>query len=446
MALEAKVQQTQPESEFAACIGIDWADQKHVWAMRTADGKTHRGELDNTPEAVAVWATDLAQRFGGRPVAVALEQARGAVIAKLSKYAHLVLFPIHPNTLASYREAFYPSGAKSDPGDAGLALELLCMHPEKLRRLDPDTVETRQLQLLTEQRRDLVHQHTSETQRLTDWLKQVFPQILQWFEDPSCALVGALLTRWPALPDLQKARPATLRQFFHKHHCRSQEHIQKRIEEIGKAVPATHDVALLQTAQLSIQTSIRLLADLREAIAAFDRQIAAVYQKHPDRFLMESFPGAGPALEPRLIAAVGSRRERFESASAMACFAGVAPVTVASGNSSWVHWRWTCPKFVRQTFHEWAQCSIRTCAWAREFYERQRAKNKGHHAAIRALAFKWIRIFFRCWRDRKPYSEQLYLQALANRTASAPAQPGALIQQVQWKSCGGFSKPEKASS
>ena len=32
--------------------------------------------------------------------------------------------------------------------------------------------------------------------------------------------------------------------------------------------------------------------------------------------------------------------------------------------------------------------------------------------AIRALAFKWIRILHRCWMDRKPYDEAKYLMAL----------------------------------
>lgn len=431
--------ETQKEAEFAAQIGIDWADQKHFWVMRTADGKQHRGELDNTPEAVEVWASELAQRFGGRPIAVALEQARGTVIAKLTKYAHLVLFPVHPNSLANYRKAFYPSGAKSDPNDAELVLELLLTHPEKLRRLEPDTVETRCLQFLTEERRKLVNQHTSEVQRLIGWLKQVFPQILQWFEDPGCALVGELLMRWPSLEALQRARPQTLRQFFHQHNSRSEERIQQRLEQIRQAVPATTDAALLETALLCIQNSVRLLEQMRASLAVFDDRIAQVHRTHPDYALMQSFPGAGPALEPRLIAAVGSRRERFESAHSLASFVGIAPVTEASGNSRWVHWRWACPKFIRQTFHEWAGCSIRTCDWARAFYDRQRAKGKTHHAAIRALAFKWIRIFFRCWRDRIPYSEPVYLQALAHS-----ARPTAA--EVEWKSCAGFSKPVKFSS
>ena len=158
---------------YVAWIGLDWADQKHFWSMRTADGKLKRGQLDNTPEAVEVWACELAQRFGGEPVAVALEQARGAVIGMLSKYAHLILFPVHSTTLANYRQAFSPGGAKSDPQDGDLILDLLVKHPERLRRLQPDTVETRSLQFLTEERRKLVNLHTSESQRLINWLKQV---------------------------------------------------------------------------------------------------------------------------------------------------------------------------------------------------------------------------------------------------------------------------------
>src|SRR6202165_228160 len=91
-----------PAPEFAASIGLDWADQKHFWTMLGGDGKKTRGQLDNTPEAIQVWAAELAQRFGGRPVALALEQSRGAGITVLSKYAHLVLFPVPPTSPAHY--------------------------------------------------------------------------------------------------------------------------------------------------------------------------------------------------------------------------------------------------------------------------------------------------------------------------------------------------------
>lgn len=435
-------QQVVEKIEFAAHIGIDWADEKHAWSMRTADGKMHRGELKQSPGAIEVWAAELEQRFAGRPIAVALEQARGALVAMLSKYAHLVLFPIHPNVLTHYRKAFTPSGAKSDARDADLALEVLLRHPEKLRRLQPDTVETRKLQFLTEQRRDLVNQQTSQKQILISWLKQVFPQMLDWFDNVGCEMVGDLLLKWPTLQSLQKVSAQRLRAFFHQHNCRSAERIEERIAQIREAVPATQDAALLDSGMLVIQTAIHLLAELRKGIARFDGQIEQTYRTHPDRFIMESFPGAGPALEPRLLAAVGSRRDRFESAQNLATFAGIAPVQEASGKQKWIHWRWSCPKFIRQTFHEWAACSIRTCGWAREHYDGQRANRKGHHAAVRSVAFKWIRIFFRCWREGKPYCEGMYLKARqAHARKSEPA-----VTQLQWKTCAGFSKLSKVSS
>src|ERR1035438_2928772 len=120
------------EADFAAFIGIDWADQKHAWALQTTTQKaSEHGDLDHTPETIDAWATELGRRFGGRPVAIALEQSRGALLFMLTKYAHFVLYPIHPTTLVNYRRGFRPSGAKSDPSDASLLLDLLVRHREK---------------------------------------------------------------------------------------------------------------------------------------------------------------------------------------------------------------------------------------------------------------------------------------------------------------------------
>ncbi len=300
-----------PALEFAARIGLDWADQKHFWTMLDEGGKKTRGQLENSPEAIENWAAELAQRWGGRPVALALEQSRGAVITVLSKYAHLVLFPVHPTNLANYRKSFSPSGAKCDPVDGDLILDYLVKHPEQLRSLRPDTVETRSLQFLTEERRKLVEAHTAALQSLIHWLKQMFPQILRWFANPATPLVADLLMRWPTLQELQKFSPKTLRKFFHQHHCRSEDRAEERLAQLRQAVPATHDPALLQAGTLSIQNAVRILTCMRQGIAEFDRQIAVHYEAHPDRFITESLPGAGPALEPRLIAAVGSQRDRF---------------------------------------------------------------------------------------------------------------------------------------
>jgi hypothetical protein len=164
-----------PQPEFSAYVAIDWADRQHYWCLADAEG-THRdqGQLRNTPEAIDTWVAGLLARFPEASVAVCLEQSRGGLVYQLSKYARLVLFPVHPATIASFRQAFYPSGAKGNPGDTALLLELLLQHRQHLRRLQPDTVATRLLGMLIELRRRLVDERTRQSNRLTAWLKMYF--------------------------------------------------------------------------------------------------------------------------------------------------------------------------------------------------------------------------------------------------------------------------------
>lgn len=425
---------------FAAFVAIDWADQKHTWKLQVADsGEVELGKLENTPEAVEVWAVGLGQRFEGRKIAVALEQSRGAVVNMLTKYAHVVLFPVHPGTLCNYRKALCPSGAKDDPRDTDLLLDLLVKHRSRLRAWEPDTVGVRTLQFLVEDRRHLVHEKTRHSNRLTARLKLYFPQVLTWFDDIDSVLVGELLKRWPTLEELQKARPDTLRDFFHQHNCRSAERIQQRLEQIGKAIPATRDAAVIDSNVRQVRILIGLLTILRQAIAELDREIAARYAIEPDAPLFESLPGAGPALSPRLLVAMGTRRDRYETAAEVQCYSGIAPVLEGSGKREWTHRRLGCPKFLRQTFHEWAAQTISRSQWARTCYQRQRDKGQGHHAAVRYLAFKWIRVLYRCWKDRVPYDEARYQEALLRRSCPAKSQEAVKLD-VQWSTEGGFSR------
>jgi hypothetical protein len=103
---------------------------------------------------------------------------------------------------------------------------------------------------------------------------------------------------------------------------------------------------------------------------------------------------AGPHLAPRLLVAFGEQRERFESAAELQRYSGIAPVTERSGKKNWVHWRWPCPTFLRQTCIEWAAQTINKSFWAGAFYRQHRDQGSTHQAAVRALAYKWIRILY----------------------------------------------------
>jgi transposase len=443
---DATLSSTTAEPEWAAFVAIDWADQKHFWRLACADsGQQEQGELENTPEAVDTWAAGLSVRFGGRPIALCLEQSRGALVYMLAKYPHLVLFPVHPRTAAQYRETFCPSGAKSDPNDTASLLDLLQRHRERLRQLQPDTSQTRLLQLLVETRRCAVNEKTRQKNRLTDCLKRYFPQVLQWFDEVDSPLVAALLQRWPDLTELKRAHPGTLRKFFHQHNCRVEERIRERIAGIQTAVPATVDAAILEGEAFHARGLVAVMAALRVHIDELDQRIAQLVAEHPEGSLFASLPGTGPVLVPRLIVAFGTRRERYESAYEMQCYSGIAPVTEASGKSQWVHFRRACPRFLRQTFHEFAFHSIPRSPWARAFYDSQIAKQKSHHAAVRALAHRWIRIIFRCWKDGKPYDEQAYQRSLQRR-GSPLIGSFAPATGVGWKTEAGFQKFSQENS
>src|SRR5581483_4682965 len=409
------------EPDFAAFIAIDWADREHAWALQVA-GSTRRetGKLAHTPEAIEAWALAWASRFAGRPVAVALEQSRGALLYALRKYPHLVLYPIHPSTSHDYRKAMFPSGCKDDPGDADLLLDLLTLHRHRLRALHPDTEQTRKLQTLVEKRRQLVDERTALTNRITGQLKLYFPQVLDWFDELHTPMVAAFLRRWPTLPRLQQEDPAVLRNFFHQHGSRSQQRIDNRLSQIQQATPAVEDPAVVDPAVLMVGALLDVVAALNGGLRVLEKSIEQVASAHPDYAIFSSFPAAGRTMAPRLLAAFGSHRERFSSAGEMQTFSGIAPVIQASGNQRWTHFRWACAKFLRQTFQEYAGLSIPRCGWARAFYQQQKAKGKSHHAAVRSLAFKWIRILFHCWQTRQPYQEQLYQAAReAHRVAIA---------------------------
>jgi len=339
------------------------------------------------------------------------------LVFQLSKYGRLVLFPVHPATIASFREAFYPSGAKGDPSDTALLLELLLQHRPHLRRLEPDTAETRLLGLLIELRRRLVDERTRQSNRLTAWLKMYFPQALDWIDNIDAPLGCDFLDRWPTLQLLQRAKPQTVERFFREHNSRSETRIQERIEAIRSAVAAVEDTALLEAGAAATTSLVALLKALNASIAALDRHLAELFSKHPEADLFAGLPGAGPVLLPRLLVAFGTRRDRFQSASELAAYSGIAPVTKQSGKSKSVHFRRACSLFLRQTFHEFAAHSVAKSQWARQFYDQQREKGKRHHAVVRSLAFKWIRVLFRCWRDRTPYDEARYLEALQRRRA-----------------------------
>jgi transposase len=240
-----------------------------------------------------------------------------------------------------------------------------------------------------------------------------FPQAINLVGDNLYSPMALnFLHKWPQLQDVKKAHSKTVKKFYSCHNSRSSERVKERLEQIRTAVPITTDRAVIKSSLIIVKMLVGQISQINNTIEEFEAELKLLYDNHPDKNIFDSFPGSGKALGPRLAAAWSSDRNRYESADSVQKYSGIAPITKASGKTKIVVRRLAYPRFMLQTFHEFANCSRKSSIWAQAYYEMMRKRGKNHHTAIRSLAFKWIRIMYRCWQDQTEYDELKYLQAL----------------------------------
>ncbi|MFT5839740.1 MAG: hypothetical protein ACI9UT_002247 [Flavobacteriales bacterium] len=405
------------KKHFSAFVGLDWADKKHDICVQTQGNDERVFEvIKHSPESVDEWVNALHKLVKGE-IAIAVELNKGPIVYALQKYSFVTVYPIHGLTLARYRQAMFPSGAKDDPSDAELALDMMLNYPKKVTALKPSSEHTRTLALLVEQRRLLVDDKRRHANRLINALKQYYTQPLEWFSHRNTELFCKFLIRFPDLNVLKRVRTSSVAKLLNSCGGRGTVKTPERVASIKAAVPLTNDMSLIVPYQTFVVSLSKQMLVLIYNIRAYDQQIEKLFNEMEDAHIFNSLPGTGPCLAPRLMAALGEDKSRFNSAQEIQNYAGLSPVTERSGQKDWVHWRWQCAKFVRQSFIEWAAKSVGQSYWAGLYYAQQKAKGNSHQAAVRSLAYKWVRILFRCWKKGVAYDESKYLKALKDRNS-----------------------------
>ena len=343
------------EERIAVWVGVDWAGGERVYALRMAGSeRIETGSVKQKPEDLREWVNSLRDRSGGGWVAVAVEQSRGALLYALMDYEFVFIYPVNPKSLAKYRQAFYPSGGKDDPRDADLILDYLLKHRDRMQLWQPESPEVRCLRMLSEERRKLVDLRTELSNQLTANLKNYFPQALGWVGPLKETTACEFLERWPSLQELQKPKAAVIRRFFRSHGARGVERLEEKLVEMRQAQALTKDWAILTAGGMLAQSLARQIGQLNESVALFDRKIEELFKNHGDHIIFSSLPGCGPALGPRLLALFGDDRERFDSSEQVQTMSGIAPLMKAGGKTRIAHYRRACPKFMRQSIHEFA--------------------------------------------------------------------------------------------
>ena len=404
------------KDKYAVVLGIDWGKQSHDIHQIVVDcWKLSHHTIKTDPTSTHRFINELRERYPGGRIAVLSEQGKGFLVNMLLDYDWIELYTVNPHAASEFRKSLRPSGAKSDSIDSETLARMFFTHFDKLTYLSHSDELTRRLDTFTRHRRELVDKRVSVSLAIKSLLRDYYSQV---FEMLSVNIWDRMsldfLRRWPCFSKLKSSNGPILKKFYFAHNSRSETLIDKRIKHWQNSQILSKDRVLEELSQFKLLNLIDQIALLNKQIDRIDKEIKRVFSQHPEREFFEQLPGAGTAMAPRLAAAFGCNRNRFKDCSQMQAYVGVAPITVQSGNTSYTFMRRVCPKFLRQSFHEWAGLSAQYSPWAKACYQMHLERGKCVGEAKRALAFKWMRILFRCWKNHEQYDEDKYVQSLIN--------------------------------
>lgn len=412
--------------QFDLVVSIDRSDATLAVALlcRREAAILDQSSVSTTAEALETWWSQLQRDYPNRRIAVAFEQPAPGLLAFFAARSPAVIYALNPAATWAYRRSLTVSRARNDPSDARDQAWFVHLHHQRLRPWRAPAPQVATLERFCLTRRKLVDERTTCTNRLQEVLKRFYPQALAMMHEHWWRPMNlAFLRRWPTPAKLQRTPLSRLRQFYRGHGSRSDARWQERTGAIKTMVALGATTA---ADELEVQVLVDQIEVLNRGILRHDQAIAALFAEVNDEAAarVAALPGAGPILAPRIYVALAQYATRCDTPESLAAALGIAPVTDQSGKMRKVHRRLRCDTFTRQTFIEWVSEAWKHSVWARAFYQQRKAQGQRFHVIMRALAYKWIRILWRCWHDGVAYDESKYLTALQSKGSSlVPAEP-----------------------
>jgi transposase len=401
-------------------VGIDGSDRDQVICAE-ADGVAPRLRLKIGHDLAAFQRLldTLRETYGELPCYFALENP-ASLLARFLVHAGYTVYALNPRSVARMREALATSGKKDDPLDAEALCLLVRRRADDLAPVGLGSAEGRMLAGLVRQRVDGVGEKTRLLNQLTAALKGYYPRALELFPKLEQPLTRAFLKAFSSPAALAEATEAQWQVLFRGQRYPQPARIATLWEQARQPQVPVSPIDEALGARL-VQRLLRSLEVVLEELRSLEEEIETRFAALPDAKIFGSAPGAGAALAPALFTLFGDDRARWSEWRALACNSGSVPVTRRSGGSCAVNMRYHCDHEARRTLFLFARCSLRKCAWARQFYAEQRRRGKGYGTALRNLGTKWLRILFRMWQEQTPYDEAKYLKRQAERQAPRAA-------------------------
>jgi transposase len=314
-------------------VGIDWAEAHHDVCLMDevgtalANGRVPEGVggLAMLHGMVATHAEEPSQ------VAVGIETDRGLLVGALVASGYRV-YAINPMAASRYRDRHQVSGAKSDPGDAKVLADLVRTDRHNHREVAGDTELAEAVKILARAHQRLVWARGRQTNQLRSTLREFYPGALEIFEDLSAPDTLAVLAIAPT--------PALGRRLSRSRVRRALERAGRRRNLEAKSIeiveglrrPQLEAPGLLAEAfGTTVASTVAIVSSMNSEIARLADELSSRFECHPDAEILKSLPGLGSVLGARVLAEFGDDPIRYADARARRNYAGMAPITKASG-------------------------------------------------------------------------------------------------------------------
>ncbi len=390
-------------------VGVDWAEAHHDVHVEDEDGKRLAGGRLSEGVAGVTGFHDMVGRHATEPaeVVIGIETDRGLFVAALVGAGYQV-YAVNPMSTSRYRDRHSTSRAKSDPGDAKVLADMVRTDRHNHRLVAADSGQVQAVKILARAHQSMVWSRGRQTNQLRSTLREFYPAALEAFADLTHPDALEVL-RIAATPEqgmvLSKARiAAALRRGGRQRRIderAGQIHAVLRGEQL--AAPAIVSAAM----GASVAATVEVIATMNTQIGTLADQLDEGFEQHPDAVVVRSLPGLGTILGARVLGEFGDEPNRYADAKSRKNYAGMSPITRASGTRRVVLARHVRNGRLADAIYLWAFAALKASPGARKFYDSHRAAGDTHHMALRALGNRLVGILHGCLTHHTQYNETI---------------------------------------
>ena len=241
-------------------------------------------------------------------------------------------------------------------------------------------------------------------QRLRHQLREYFPAALEAFEDLDAPDTLELLGR---APDPARAARLTRAQVSAALKSARRRGIADKTDAILAALRGEHlgqQPALTAAYAGTVRSLIPLVGTLNEQVKALEAQVGRILAGI--RTLRSTCPARDGGRPRRpVLGELGDDPHRYASAKSPKNYAGISPITRASGKKKVVAARFVHNDRLIDALSAQAFAALNASPGARAFYDQQRAKGLERNDALRRLANRLVGILHGCLKTGTLYDE-----------------------------------------